>query len=114
MKFFARSDVVRPTRTAERAIGSDRNRSTRPLFMSSANPTAVVVAPKIAFWMKIPGIRNITYVNPAGRLVMLPANTNTNSSTNMIGCTSSKTSTVGIREICSRFRRITTMPSANP
>ena len=60
IRFFARSNVVRPTSTAERAIGSDRNLSMIPSFMSSARPIAVVVAPKIAFWMKIPGIRKST------------------------------------------------------
>ena len=80
--------------------------------MSSAKPIAVVVEPKIAFCTKIPGIRYITYVIPAG-VMMLPANTKRNSSTNMIGWTSSKTRTVGMREIWSRLRRITTMPSAN-
>ncbi len=59
-RFFARSKVVRPTRTADRAIGSERNRSMMPFFMSSARPIAVVVEPKIAFWMKMPGIRNCT------------------------------------------------------
>ena len=49
-----------PTSTAERAIGSERNRSMMPFFRSSASPTAVVVAPKIAFWTKMPGIRNST------------------------------------------------------
>src|SRR5512142_1269065 len=42
----ARSDSVRPVRTAERAIGSDRNRSISPLCRSSASPTPVVIAPK--------------------------------------------------------------------
>jgi hypothetical protein len=36
----ARSAVVRPARTAERAMGSDRNRSSRPLLRSVARPTA--------------------------------------------------------------------------
>src|SRR5205823_11953316 len=43
MRFFARSNVVRPASTPDRAIGSDRNRSTIPFFMSSASPIAVVV-----------------------------------------------------------------------
>src|SRR5436190_1795533 len=59
IRFLATSEVVRPTRTAERAIGSERNRSTRPFFMSSARPIAVVVEPKIAFCTKMPGIRNL-------------------------------------------------------
>ena len=36
-----RSASVRPASTAERAIGSERNRSIRPLFMSVASPIAV-------------------------------------------------------------------------
>ena len=40
-----RSDVVRPARTADRAMGRDRNRSTMPSFMSSARPMAVLVEP---------------------------------------------------------------------
>ena len=51
---------MRPASTADRAIGSDRNRSMMPVFRSSASPTAVVVAPKIAFCTKMPGIRNCT------------------------------------------------------
>jgi hypothetical protein len=42
----AMSATVRPTSTAERAIGSDRNRSTRPRRMSSARPIVVFMAPK--------------------------------------------------------------------
>ena len=60
MKFLTRSEVARPASIADRAIGSERNRSTSPDFRSSAIPIAVVVAPKIAFWMMIPGIRNMT------------------------------------------------------
>ncbi len=60
MKFLIRSDVARPASIAERAIGSERKRSTRPDFRSSAIPIAVVVAPKIAFWTMMPGIRNFT------------------------------------------------------
>ena len=59
-KFLTRSAVVRPISTAERDIGSDRKRSMMPFFMSSARPIAVVVEPKMAFWTKIPGIRNMT------------------------------------------------------
>src|SRR5213078_3424495 len=89
-------------------------RSMRPFFMSSARPIAVVVEPKIAFCTKMPGIRNITYVKPGGRFAMFRANTIVNSRTNMIGCASSKMRAVGMRRICSRFRRITTMPSDKP
>ncbi len=55
---FSTSLVVRPTSTAERDIGSDRNRSTMPFWMSSASPAPVTVAPKITVCTKIPGIRN--------------------------------------------------------
>jgi hypothetical protein len=51
---FSTSLVVRPTRTAERDIGSERNRSMTPFWMSSASPTPVSVAPKITVWAKIP------------------------------------------------------------
>jgi hypothetical protein len=37
---------VRPVRTAERAIGSDRNRSMIPLLTSSVMPIAVVAQAK--------------------------------------------------------------------
>ena len=67
MKFLTRSEVARPASIAERAIGSERNRSTRPDFRSSAIPIAVVVDPKIAFWMMIPGIRYIVYVEKPDR-----------------------------------------------
>ena len=50
--------VVRPTSTAERDIGSDRNRSMMPFWMSSAMPAPVIVTPKITVCAKMPGIRN--------------------------------------------------------
>jgi hypothetical protein len=39
---------VRPTSTAERAIGSERNRSTTPALRSSVSPMPVIRAPKMA------------------------------------------------------------------
>ncbi len=60
MKFLIRSEVARPASIDGRAIGSERNRSTRPDLRSSAIPIAVVVAPKIAFCTMIPGIRKVT------------------------------------------------------
>jgi hypothetical protein len=39
---------VRPTSTAERAIGSERRRSTIPLERSSDRPTPVRIAPQVA------------------------------------------------------------------
>src|SRR4051794_9637969 len=44
-KLRTRSARVRPTSTAERAIGSERKRSMRPLLRSSARPTPVVSEP---------------------------------------------------------------------
>ena len=48
---------VRPTSTAERDIGNDRNRSMMPFVMSSASPAPVNVEPKITVWAKTPAIR---------------------------------------------------------
>jgi hypothetical protein len=48
---------VRPISTADRAIGSDRKRSTTPAFKSSVSPSPVVSVPKIAVITMIPGIR---------------------------------------------------------
>ncbi|CAM4095359.1 hypothetical protein KIPE111705_40190 [Kibdelosporangium persicum] len=55
---FTTSLVVRPINTADRAIGSERNRSMMPFWMSSASPSPVHVAPKTAVCTKIPAIRN--------------------------------------------------------
>ena len=51
------SASVRPASTAERAIGSERNRSMRPLARSSARPMPVAAAPNTAVCTKMPGIR---------------------------------------------------------
>src|SRR5215203_878894 len=59
-KLRTRSARVRPTSTAERAIGSERNRSMRPLLKSSARPTPVVSEPNTMVCTKIPGIRKFT------------------------------------------------------
>ena len=56
--WVARSDMVRPASTAERAIGSDRNRSIRPLDMSVVSPTAVPGAVPAIVIPNIPLIRN--------------------------------------------------------
>jgi len=45
-------------RNADRDIGSERNRSIRPLAMSSVIPIAVVAAANARVWAKMPGIRN--------------------------------------------------------
>jgi hypothetical protein len=55
---LTRSLVVRPTSTADRAIGSDRNRSMIPRWMSWARPLPVIVAPNSTVWVKMPAIRN--------------------------------------------------------
>lgn len=55
-----RSDRLRPTSTAERAIGRDRNRSISPLCRSSARPMAVFIPPKATVWTKTPGMRKST------------------------------------------------------
>ena len=52
-----RSASVRPASTADRAMGSERNRSIRPLCRSSASPMPVAMAPNTAVCTKMPGIR---------------------------------------------------------
>jgi hypothetical protein len=51
------SAEVLPASTADRAIGSAWNRSSRPLLTSAASPTAVPIAPNTDIWTKMPGIR---------------------------------------------------------
>ena len=60
MTFTTASAAVRPMSTAERAIGSERKRSTTPAFMSAVRPRPVINAPQIAVWTMIPGIRKST------------------------------------------------------
>jgi hypothetical protein len=55
--FVARSAAVRPMRSAEWAIGSERKRSMTPAAMSSVRPSPVVSAPKTAVMAMMPGIR---------------------------------------------------------
>jgi len=55
--FLTRSAVVRPSRTAERAIGIERKRSMTPRRRSSERPTAVFEARNVTDWTKIPGSR---------------------------------------------------------
>jgi hypothetical protein len=52
--------MVLPVRTAERAIGSERNLSTSPRCRSSARPMPVLTDPKATVWTKIPAIRKLT------------------------------------------------------
>ena len=51
------SAIVRPASTAERAMGSDRNRSMSPLFRSSARPMPVPADPNSAVCTMMPAIR---------------------------------------------------------
>lgn len=55
--FRTRSDTVRPTRTADRAIGSDRKRSMMPRRRSSASPMPLATAPNATVCAKMPGMR---------------------------------------------------------
>jgi hypothetical protein len=50
------SPVVLPTRTAERAIGSDRKRSMIPFWMSVARPTPVNAELNITVCTKMPAM----------------------------------------------------------
>ena len=52
------SPSVRPRMRAERAIGSDLNRSINPFFISSARPEAVAANVKATVCTKIPGIKS--------------------------------------------------------
>src|ERR687898_2716682 len=79
-----RSAEVRPARTAERAMGSDRNRSSRPLFRSVAKPTAVAIAPKTVICTNTPGSRKSTYGTERS-FPTTPPNTYRKSSTNNTG-----------------------------
>ena len=54
------SPSVRPVSSAERVIGSERNRSISPFFRSSDRPSAVTKPPKTIDWTMIPGIRKST------------------------------------------------------
>jgi hypothetical protein len=59
-ELVAMSARVRPASRAERAIGSERKRSTSPFFRSSERPRAVTKPPKDIVWTMIPGIRKST------------------------------------------------------
>src|SRR5215471_20542794 len=52
-----RSEIVRPVRTADFAIGKERKRSTRPRCRSVARPIPVDVEPNMTVWVKMPAIR---------------------------------------------------------
>ena len=53
----AKSPRVRPARTADLAMGRERNRSSSPLLRSLAMPTAAAMAPNTVSCTKTPGIR---------------------------------------------------------
>ena len=80
-----RSASVRPTSTADRAMGSERNRSSIPDFRSAAKPTAVAIAPNTTVCTKMPGIRKSTYGTPASVGLTAPPNTYRQSSTKITG-----------------------------
>ena len=61
MPLVTRSATTRPASTEAREVGSERNRSIRPLPMSSHNPSAVTNPPKSMFWTRMPGMRKSTY-----------------------------------------------------
>jgi hypothetical protein len=96
--FRTRSASVRPARTAERAMGSDRNRSINPWLRSVASPIAVFSAPNVTVCTKIPGIRKSTYGTPGTWIA--PPKTYRNSRTNSTGWMIEKTSRSGTRMIC--------------
>ena len=54
---YTTSENVRPIRTADLDMGSERNRSMIPLLMSSHIPIATVAAAKTMVWTKMPGRR---------------------------------------------------------
>ena len=53
----ARSDRLRPVSGARAGVGSDRKRSIRPAFASSASPVADCSPPKMTFWISMAGTR---------------------------------------------------------
>ena len=60
MVIRAVSATSRPARTADRAIGMDRNRSMTPFFSSWASEMAVPKQAKAAVWARMPGSRKLT------------------------------------------------------
>ena len=56
--FNVASPRVRPSTTAEREIGNERNRSINPLLISSDNPIAVAATVNATVCTKMPGISN--------------------------------------------------------
>ena len=60
MTFVPTSERIRPATTAGPHIGSERKRSIKPFFRSSASPSAVTKPPKTIDCTMIPGIRKST------------------------------------------------------
>src|SRR5207247_121439 len=83
-------------RTADRAMGSDRNRSSSPLLRSAARPMAAASEPNTTVCTKMPGIRKSTYDTRPGTLTA-PPNTYRHSSTNITGWIVENTSSWGTR-----------------
>src|SRR5919199_1365719 len=109
-----RSATVRPTNTAERAMGIERNRSTTPRSRSSARPTAVCDARNATDCTKMPGSRKSTYFTPPGSdPFTAPPKTYANSSTNMIGWIVEKMRSCGWRMKWRRLRPVTTLVSTS-
>ena len=102
-----RSASVRPTSTADRAMGSERNRSSIPDFRSAAKPTAVAIAPNTTVCTKMPGIRKSTYGTPASVGLTAPPNTYRQSSTKITGWIVEKMRSCGIRMKWIRSRCVT-------
>src|SRR5438093_2125172 len=93
-----RSAPVRPTRTADRVVGSDTKRSRSPLLRSVASPIAAARAPKVTVCTQIPGIRKSTYGYPGGSdRWTAPPKTYVNISTKMIGWIVENTRSWGTR-----------------
>ncbi len=88
--------TLRPIRTEDREIGSDRKRSMMPFSTSAVIPEATTNAVNTIVCAWMPGNRNSRYDAPPPVAIDAP-NTNANSSTNMMGCTVTSLSISGIR-----------------
>ena len=100
---------ARPASTAERAIGSERKRSTTPVAMSSASPTAVPMIANANVWTMIPAIRYSWYEPPGTAIA--PPNTNANSTTNISGCSVTSISFSGTCRTWLRLRLVSARQS---
>ena len=61
---WMRLEMLRATTTAERPMGSERNRSTMPLPMSVLRPIATTKALNVIVWAMIPGQQPLLVVDP--------------------------------------------------